>query len=167
MGCPGKWNQRLKPVPWWPNFDPHPCGFLVCDLRSKKGACLLLASIEKRGSPYKLVPASKIAFSQLWLPFKKRACPTIASLQKSSNMAFLQYNKDVLSNMRCPFFAFPSSSFKKGSSAFSSMEIFSSKSPSVLSLHLGMGQNKSTRGPQVLVFGSIYQGSILVAYLDP
>ena len=25
---------------------------------------------------------------------------------------------------------------------------------------MGMGQNKTTRGPQVLVFGSIYQGSI-------
>ena len=27
-----------------------------------------------------------------------------------------------------------------------------------------MGQNKPTRGPQVLVFGSIYQGSILGAH---
>ena len=33
---------------------------------------------------------------------------------------------------------------------------------------LGRGQNKPTRGPQVLVFGSIYQGNpFLVRILDP
>ena len=29
---------------------------------------------------------------------------------------------------------------------------------------MGVGQNKATRGPQILVFGSIYQGSILGTY---
>ena len=30
--------------------------------------------------------------------------------------------------------------------------------------HVGMGQNETARGPQVLVFGFIYQGSLLGTY---
>ena len=41
------------------------------------------------------------------------------------------------------------------------------ESPEVLLLHLGMGQNQPTREPQVLVFGFIYQGSILGTHFGP
>ena len=34
-------------------------------------------------------------------------------------------------------------------------------------LQTGVGRNKVTRAPQVLAFGSIYQGSILGAHFDP
>ena len=33
--------------------------------------------------------------------------------------------------------------------------------------HVGMGENETIRGPQVLVFVSIYQGSLLSTYLGP
>ena len=32
MGCPGEWNQRLKPaVLWWCNFDPYPTDWIGGD----------------------------------------------------------------------------------------------------------------------------------------
>ena len=33
--------------------------------------------------------------------------------------------------------------------------------------YMGMGQNKATSGPQVVVFGSIYQASILGTHFSP